>query len=176
VKRWVALAIAVAVIAACSSSSKFAKNSNTTTTASSRPTTASAAIGWAPAQLAAAKQLADKLRAQGIECRGYAPDDYKKWVAGNPTLPIPGAVAECASAGNENLTFETFAGEGPAYEFMGTKIGLVCTSKSGVHPSFPYVASLTWFVEPDAKATGDRVAAAEGGPPSVQSRVTSCPK
>jgi hypothetical protein len=173
VKRWVALAIAVVAIAACSSSNKSSKGPTTTTVPS--PSTTTASTGWAPAQLAQAKQLADKLRAHGIVCDDYKIYDKPLWVEKDPTLPPPGAITECTS-GPENLTIETFDREGHAYGFMGTKINLVCTSKSGVHPSFPYVAALTWFIEPDSKGMGDRIAAAEGGPPRVVSRASACPK
>jgi hypothetical protein len=173
VKRWVAVAVAVVAIAACSSSNKSSKGATTTTTPS--PPTSANANQWAPAQIAQAQQLAAKLRAHGIACDGYKVDDKSAWVRSNPTLPPPGAIAECTSAG-ENLTIETFDSEGHAYGYMGTKINLICTSKSGVHPNFPYVAALTWFIEPDTKATGDRIAAAEGGLPSVVSRESACPK
>jgi hypothetical protein len=176
----VALAVALLALAACSSSNKSSKNPTTTTTPSSPTTAANASTGWAPKQVAQAKQLADKLRAAGVACDRYTVLDYKTIYSDyKPTgLPVPGAMAQCTTAGGENLTFETFSGEGPAYGFMGSKIRLVCTSaaKRELPASFPYVASLSWFIEPDTKATGDRIAQVEGGSPSVVSRLVQCPK
>jgi len=165
VKRLVVLLVAVVAVGACSSN-KSAKN--TPTTAPPTPTTSSAKpTAWNAAALAQAKQLADKVRGAGIKCDNYAPQDYAAVSADlqKSHIPVPGAMASCTSVGGEDLTFETFADQTSAYQFMGTKIRLVCQS-AGTRPAlgaFPYVRSVTWFVEPDSQATAEKLAPILGG-------------
>jgi hypothetical protein len=177
----VALTVALLAFAACSSSNKSSKAPNTATTGSTPTTSANAPTDWAPQQVAQAAQLADKLRGAGVSCDKYTVVDYRTVYNDYKAsrLPVPGAMTQCTTAGGENLTFETFSSEGAAYGFMGAKIRLICTSARNRNlppPSFPYVASISWFIEPDTKATGDRVAAIEGHPPTVYSRLEVCPK
>jgi hypothetical protein len=157
--------VAIVAVSACSSSDKASKGPTVTT---SSPTTATGkASEWSPSALAAAKTLADTARAKGVQCDGYAPQDYAAVSADlqKSGIPVPGAMASCTSAGGEDLTFETFADQAAAYAYMGTKIARVCKS-AGDKPelgAFPYVRALTWFVEPDNQATADKLAPLLGG-------------
>lgn len=160
------LIVAVVAVSACSSSGKSATN-NPTTAPSTPTTSATTPTGWNAAAVAQAKQLADKIRAAGIKCDGYGPDDYAAVSADlqKSKIPVPGAQASCTSAGGEDLTFYSFTDQTSAYQFMGTKIRLVCHG-AGARPAlaeFPYVRALTWFVQPDNQATADKLAPILGG-------------
>jgi hypothetical protein len=58
---------------------------------------------------------------------------------------------------------------------MGTKIRVICDTaqKNHTSPTFPYVASLTWFIQPDSKGLADRIAPLF---PHSVSRLAGCPK
>jgi hypothetical protein len=160
VKRLLVVGLIVVALAACSSSNKTAKSTPPPT---GTPTTTGKATGWAAAQLATVQQLADTMRAKGLQCDGYTPIDYKTGVLENTNggLPVPDAEAQCTGDGGENVTFYAFSGEGPAYAWMGTKIRVICNTAAKNNlapPTFPYVASLTWFIQPDSIGLGDRIA------------------
>jgi hypothetical protein len=171
-RRLLVVLLAVVAVGACSSSNKKAEPAATTTT----PTTASGASGWNAAARAAAKDLADKIQAGGVTCTGYTDVDYQ--AVSNDLMkagiPVPGAMAQCTSTGGENLTFETFADEAAAYSFLSTKNGKICATaaqKNLKNVSYPYVAATTYFIEPDNKATADRISKIL---PNTRVNVTQC--
>jgi hypothetical protein len=175
-KRVLVLGVAVLLLGACSSSSKSSRPPATTLPPITSPPNA-VRNGWTPAALASAKKLADLTRSKGVACNGYNVISYTAVAADyqKTGLPLPGAMTQCTSAGGENLTFETFANVGDAYQYMGDKISIICRSaqaRKAASPTFPYVASTTWFVEPDAQATADRIAPLIGG----ISRTGRCPQ
>ena len=170
-KRFVVLLVAVVAVGACSSS-KSSKGP-TNTTAASTPTTAGKSPGWNAAALAAGEttrrqgpcewRQMRRLRAAGLR-------RSVRLISRSPASRCRARSRRAQSAGGEDLTFETFADQTAAYQFMGTKIRLVCQS-AGTKPalaSFPTCARPTWFVEPDNKATADKLAPILGGASTTQ--------
>jgi hypothetical protein len=82
-------------------------------------------------------------------------------------VPLAAAITSCATDDDENLTFEVFADAKQAREFLDAKQAMLCT-KMAAHrlfefPGFPYVDGGAWIVEPDEKATADKLAPILGG-------------
>jgi hypothetical protein len=133
--------------------------------------------GWNAAALQTAEGLAGRLRAAGIRCEDYtvAPlamfdADYQR------RMPLAAAIASCTSDGDEDLTFEVFEDAAHARAFVDAKQAYLCKRavdlQLGDFPGFVYIDGGTWIVEPDEKATADKLAPMLGG----QAKVASCKK
>jgi len=138
--------------------------------------TADAPAGWDPRALATAERLAEALRRADVACDDYETFDHGKVAADyeKGELPLPAAMATCRSADDEDLTFEIFTDASQAAQFFDAKLRAVCRTASEKALPFagiPYVQGDGWLVEPDEKATSDRLAKILGG----ESKLATCP-
>ncbi len=133
------------------------------------------AQSWNPAALKTAEELAAKVRAGGMQCDefGSAPfeayeEQYKN------KAPLPAAMAGCTAEDDEDLLFEVFVDAKHAREFIETKRALLCRRaveiKLPQFPGFSYVDGGTWIIEPDEKATADKLAPILG----AQAKTATC--
>jgi hypothetical protein len=120
--------------------------------------------GWDPAALASAAALAEAIRTAGLACDGYEVWDHGSILRDYAEkLPMPAAMATCAGAGGEDLTFEVFADRAARDRFMVTKMQRICTTAASQglkFPGLPFVQGDAWVIEPDDEATARRLAEA----------------
>jgi hypothetical protein len=136
-----------------------------------------AATGWSADALQIAEQLAGKVRAAGMACDGFEPSPVGSFDADyQRKLPLAAAVATCSTDDEEDLTFEVFKDAKLAREFLEAKQKLLCARAAAMQltgfPGFPYVDGGAWIVEPDEKATAERLAPVLGG----EAKVAGCSK
>ena len=130
--------------------------------------------GWSAAALQTATQLAGKVRAAGLACDAYEPAPFGMFDAGyQRRLPLPAASASCEGDDKEDLTFEVFEDAKQARQFVDAKQALLCRRAADMQltefPGFPYVDGGAWIVEPDEKATADKLAPILGGTANMAS-------
>jgi len=162
--KWVHIGIGAVVLAFAAAS------------AAQQPTADKAQhTSWDAAALHTAEGLATKLRAGGIKCDEYKPEAIESYgPVYRERLPLPAAVASCSTHADEDLTFEVFKDPAHTQDFIRAKQALLCKEAAKTKlqfPGFPYVDGGAWVVEPDEKATGDKIAPIVGG----QSKLAACP-
>lgn len=164
--------LALAAIAACDRSEPLGagKTEEVAAQGTAEPTPAGTAApaAWDAAALHTAEQLAVRLRAAGVACAEYAPHEIRVYDAGyRKRLPLAAAIASCDTDGEEDLTFQVFAGAKQAQEYVTAKQSALCKRAAGMRlkafPGFPYVDGGAWILEPDTKETAEKAAPILGG-------------
>ena len=103
-----------------------------------------------------------------MACTDYAPAPFAMFDADyQRRLPLAAAIASCTTDNDEDLTIEVFADPTRAREFVEQKRAYLCGRavdlKLADFPGFFYVDGGAWLVEPDDKATADKLAPILGG-------------
>lgn len=126
------------------------------------PTAVAPIAGWSATALRTAGDLARRIAASGIGCAEYAPSSFELLADDMKQrgLPVPAAMSQCLAADGEDLTFEVFADEEHAEQFLAAKLALLCqaAAKAKIALAFTYVDGPAWIVEPDAQATASELA------------------
>lgn len=119
---------------------------------------------WDPQGVAAIEALAERLRAVGVPCEELEislfvalAEDYEKRFGQRPA-----AEASCMTSDDEDLTFYVFADAADLERFMERKRSILCSKavEAGVphFPGYPYVKGDVWFIQPDERATAEKIA------------------
>jgi len=140
---------------------------STSTTTSTSTTVAEGEVGWDPAALTTAEELAQQIKDGGVACDDFAADDYELLASDfEDRLPLPLVSAACVGPGGEDFTFEVFEGPDARETFIASKLQLICTTANEEEinfPGLPIVTGSDWIIEPDEEGTADALAAIVGG-------------
>lgn len=130
---------------------------------------------WDAGALKTAEELAAKVRATGTECNDYSVHPIAVYDADyQRRMPLAAAISSCETETEEDLTFEVFLDAEKKQAFVDAKQAMLCRKAANMKlrgfPGFPYIDGGAWIIEPDEKATAERLAPLLGG----EAKVAGC--